>query len=318
MSPAAFVGFAAVFVLVAWSASAVLALLIVVARPALRRRGAATERKAAAFAVVAPSLIGVAVLVALLWGQTAGDHCEEHHHHAHLCVAHAGAWLDQSWAVVLVGVASATVLLRLVLVGGALLRTRHAVLRLRRVSQAMAHPGLRIVTSPLSFCFVAGLRRPEVFVSSAAWDALEPDQRQAVLAHELAHVRNGDLWRRAVLDLLGVLAAPLVAARLRSIWSSASERLADARAAESVGCLAVASAMVQMCRAGRVDQPLPGFTATGEALGDRVRAILEVEPTGERSASRLAVVMLLSTVMIVAMVLAFADPLHHVLETLLG
>ena len=39
--------------------------------------------------------------------------------------------------------------------------------------------------------FCAGLLRPRVVLTSALLDALDPDERQAAVEHELSHVRGG-------------------------------------------------------------------------------------------------------------------------------
>ncbi len=316
MIVASLIGFAAVFVLIAWTVSATLALVVLLGRRRLRRAGPAFERRAVAMAAMVPVGVAVAVVVALLWQPGVGDHCPDHTHHAHLCLAHGAAWLDRPWAVVLVAGAAATMLVRLGVVVASIVSTRRAVARLRRVSTAAND--VRLVESARSFCFVAGLRRPEVYVSTTAWDALSGGERSAMLAHERAHIRHGDLWRRTALELLGALAAPLATSVLRRAWSSATERLCDARAVEVVGPETVAAALVHVCRAGRPQPALASFPPTAEALAERVRAALTAEPIGEMAARRLATVSLLSMCAFAALALLFAEPLHHALETLLG
>ncbi len=313
---ASLIGFGAVFVLAAWTISAMLGLAVLLGRRRLRHVGPAFERRAIAMAAIAPVAVSIAVVVALLWQPGVDDHCPHHTHHAHLCLAHGAAWLDRPWAAVLIAVAAVTMLIRLGWVLGSVVRTTLAVARLRRVSTATN--GVRLVESPRSFCFVAGLRRPEVFVSTTAWDALDDRERAAMLAHERAHIQHGDLWRRTAMELLGVLAAPLVPSLLRRAWSSSTERLCDARAVEVVGRVPVATALVHLCRAAKPQPAFASFPPTAEALAERVQAVLAAEPMGEVAAGRLGAASVLSMVAFTALALAFAEPLHHALETLLG
>ncbi len=316
MIVASLIGFATVFILAAWSISAGLGLTVLLGRRWLRRAGPAFERRAVALAASVPVAVAVAVVVALLWQPGVDDHCPHHTHHAHLCLAHGAAWLDRPWAVVLIAGVGVTMAIRLGLVMASVLRTTRAVARLRRVSTATSD--VRLVESARSFCFVAGIRRPELFVSTTAWHALDARERAAMLAHERAHIAHGDLWRRLALELLGVLAAPLVPSALRGAWSSATERLCDARAVDVVGREPVATALVRLCRADRARSALASFAPTAEALADRVEAVLAAEPTGDVAARRLGAASVLSMLALAALALAFAEPLHHALETLLG
>src|SRR5262249_24021346 len=49
----------------------------------------------------------------------------------------------------------------------------------------------------------AGFARPRLILPRRLWDSLADDQREAVLAHELAHLRRGDHWVRR-LELVAV------------------------------------------------------------------------------------------------------------------
>jgi Zn-dependent protease with chaperone function len=179
---------------------------------------------------------------------------------------------------------------------------------------------VRIVESERAFCFVAGRGRPAIYVSSRVWSSLSEPERAALVAHEAAHIRAGDLRTRMVIEALLVLAAPLTAARVRAVWLHASERVCDARAAHATGRPeSVASAMVSLCRlqASRPAASL-GFTPHPDELADRVRAVLAGGPLGERAATRLQRAVTAACAVLVAAAAAAAEPLHHALETLLG
>jgi Zn-dependent protease with chaperone function len=312
------VGFAVVFLLVALSVSATLAALLAIGAPWLRRLGPAAERRAAELAALVPVILAVTVVGVLALQAAAGaDHCPVHGHHAHLCFRHGGAWLEVPWAVAILAAGAVVVLGRLVVLVATLARAGARVRALAAVSRRAGD--VQLVDSPRPFCFVAGLRRPTIYASTAAYGGLSLDEREAMLAHERAHVRGRDVARRALLELLTIAAAPLVPGFLHGRWEAANERWRDANAAHAAGADAVARALVQMCRIGAVRVAGAAFgTGQDRGLGGRIEAVLDEAPTGERAASRLAMATLAMTATAAVTAAAVADPLHHALETLLG
>jgi beta-lactamase regulating signal transducer with metallopeptidase domain len=173
------------------------------------------------------------------------------------------------------------------------------------------------VESERAFCFVAG---GTIYASAHVWAALSESERAALVAHETAHVHQGDLRMRALLEVSLVLAAPLVGARVRELWIASSERLCDARAADATGEPAcVASAMVSLCRL-QASRPVAsfGFTPNASELAGRVRAVLAGGPIGERAAAILHRTVLAACLALLAGSIVAAEPLHHAFETLLG
>lgn len=316
MSAASLIGFGVVFLLVCWTASAVLALLVTT----VGRRGPAVERRMAELAAVVPVALACAVVGILAVESVVGiDHCDSHGHHAHLCIRHGIGWAERPWAVAAVVAGVAVVGARGLLLVIATVRGHQMVSRLR--AAVVGDARVQLVTSERVFCFVAGLVRPTIYVSTAARDALSPEEWSAMLAHEQSHVANRDLMHRLGLELLLLLAAPLAGIVIRERWDAATERLRDTDAAEQASPEAVASALVHMARAQALP-PLGGiaaFTPTGEQLlTTRVEALLDGAPRGVESARRLARVALASSVVVVTLAFVFAQPLHHALETLLG
>lgn len=61
---------------------------------------------------------------------------------------------------------------------------------------------LTVFASPAAIAFTAGLVRPRVYISTAALDALEPDELEAVLLHERAHLVAHDPLRIAAARLI--------------------------------------------------------------------------------------------------------------------
>lgn len=313
MSPGSLVGFGVLAVVLVTAFSLIATGWFALTAERLRARGPAAERSAAAWALLAPIVLAVTIVgVIAAIGSGSVDHCIGHHHHAHFCLVHGAAWLERPWAVALAAASTITFVLRIAIVAWRRERARRAVAQVRRVSDLGDR--VRIARSDRVFCFVAGWRRPEVYMSSRAWDALSDEERDAVIAHEQAHADSGDLWMSTVVELASTVAAPLAGSWLHMQWADASERLCDAYAARATAPATVASALVQMCRAGHL-QALPGSFMPGAAtLEHRVRAVLSGAPMGTRLGWR---VWMLAGAAIVATTL-LASQLHHALETLLG
>ncbi len=314
------IGFALVFVLTAWTMSALTWLLTSASGDALRRLGPAAERRVTALAAVLPVLVAASVVATLVIRSVTGDdHCQEHDHHAHLCLAHGDAWAGRSWAIALVASAAAIMLVRLLLFAGTLLRGWRAVAALRTASRRIGD--VLVVESARPFCFVAGLHKPEIYASTAAWHGLDDEQRAAMLGHERSHVANRDLAWRAALEVVSVFGAPLTPSPVLARWEQATERLRDGDAARAVGSPeAVADALVRMCRLGASPAPAAsaGFTPAPAALAERVEALIGDRPRGDRAATALGAIWLLVVAAIAVATVTHAEPLHHALESMLG
>lgn len=312
----AIAGFALVFIVTAVTVSALGALVLGAARGSLQRLGPMAERRAAGAVAMAPVVVAMIAVAALVVQSTLGvDHCEVHDHHAHLCFTHGARWLERAWVVVALAVAAATFIGRAVITAASYVRGARSIRSLHAISHP--HGNVRIVESDRAFCFVA---RRGVFVSSRVWSALPAGERDALVAHEQAHVRHGDLAKRVALEVLLLFTAPLVAERVRAAWLRASERLCDAHAATVVGDPeTVARAMVSMCRIGS-DHPASAFafTPTVQELAARIQAVLAGGPLGHRAASVLGGVALVACLLLGVVGVAAAEPIHHAFETLLG
>ncbi len=311
------VGFALVFVVCAWTLSAIGGLGLAMFGARIARIGPLFERRVAVVVAIVPLLLAVAVTVALLVQSSLGeDHCMVHGHHAHLCLVHGTGWLELPSAVVTLSLVGATMLARGVLVGLAVVRGFGNIRALHAISQPL--DGVRLVTSERAFCFVAGWT-PSIYVSTRVWNTLSADQRAALVAHERAHVTQGDLRTRGWLELCLLVAAPLVGDRARATWLAASERVCDARAAQASSPEAVASAMVSLFRLQTTRPTLSfGLTPSQAELASRVEAVLGDRPLGERVTRLTARIVVATCAALVVGVAFAAEPLHHAFETLLG
>lgn len=319
MQAGSLVGFGLLFVALSWGVSASSALLLWLGHPVLRRTGAATERAAAAGALmIAPLLSAVLTIAVLSQSFSAEHHCLIHEHHPHLCLFHGGAWAETPWAVVVVSLVSAVFAARF----GERIRSGWRAYGARRTIEATPHvtkDDVLIVPARSLFCFVAGFASPRIFVSQAAWAKLDETERQALVAHERAHVAQGDLWRRFVLSLVALLGAPIVVKRALDHWKLASEKLCDRRAAEQVGDRAVATALLKLARGDTSHEIAFGGSFTnGASVIDRVETLLRDEPEGRFAAHLLLAMIVGVAAVTIALGVIHADPLHHQLETLLG
>ena len=82
------IGFALVFIVSTWLASALATTWAASSARYLSSKGPAAEKRAAALALIAPPIAGAAVTISLAgasWLFAAGDHCGSHGQHLHLC-----------------------------------------------------------------------------------------------------------------------------------------------------------------------------------------------------------------------------------------
>ena len=311
------VGFGIVFLIVAVVVSAVLGAGLAVLGPALARRGVGFERRVIELVVAAPVVTAAIVVGALIvHSAVADDHCAAHDHHAHLCVSHGGAWLERPWAVAIGAATLIVVLGRAVVLGAGLWRGRGRVRALARMARPVGD--VRLVESRRVFCFVAGLGRPAIYVSTAAWTGLPAEEREAMLAHERGHVEGGDVRRRLLVDLASIVSAPLAPGFLAGRWHDANERLRDRQAAQVTTPDAVAGALVHMVRLGAAQVAGLSFEARSSALAKRVRSVLVDAPQDVVAAGWLDAAAVTCAVTFAITAVVLADPLHHALETLLG
>lgn len=330
IQPGSLAGFALVYFVLAWTSSAVLAGAVLAAGKRLRRLGPRTERALVSTALLAPPLAALALVLSMAWLSLAearspsGDHCGTHAHHLHLCLMHGRGWGESASVLGAVGLFSAVTLtrafrrIREYLVTAALVRDveRHG----EHLSEVV--PGVLLVPSEGPLCLTAGLTRPRILISTRVWDLLASDERQAVLAHEKAHIEHGDIRWRFALDLVSTLGAPGFVRQVLGVWDRASERLCDRRAALAVTEPAVvANAIVRVVRLATTSREprMAGVSsfALREAIEERVEALLRGEPEGDHHARRALVAVSLTAFAFASAAVLFADPLHHVLENLL-
>ena len=325
-------GLIQLFILSVALLAGIVAALSALAYPHLRPRFArvAPARRARLLTALCLAPLGVAVLqtglfflpgiLGTIWPSL--DHCLAHaaDGHMHLCFAHppgtAGAWFG--WLIVL----GVTVGLGRPLVGD-LLKTWRSARMIRQLihtaeasdasTAALHRSDLRVIESPMPVA-VATAVGAQVLVSSAMVEALTPKLLDAVVAHEHAHLRRRDPWRRVIAMILSAGHLPKTRRAILDDLELACEQASDEEAAQVVGSrLHVAQALLAVARLAGA-QPPPAMTV---AFGDssieaRVNALL-ADPLPEGRVMT-EVGWLVTTC---ALALAVASPGHHLVEHLI-
>jgi hypothetical protein len=131
-----------------------------------------------------------------------------------------------------------------------------------------------LLDTSAAFAFGVGGRRPRIVITSGLDQQLTPEEREVVLAHEAAHLRNGDprllRWLRAV--ELGSSRAPLVVKSVAAV-RLAIERSADEVATGQDAARRRAAARAILVATGLEDPFLPALSQA-DTIARRVRALL--------------------------------------------
>lgn len=155
------------------------------------------------------------------------------------------------------------------------------VAELAEASGLKQPPAVKLLPDSVPGAFVTGGKHGRVLISSALIERLEPDELDAILAHELAHIAARDLPVMVVAGLLRDLVAwnPIAHLALRRLVAE-REFEADRHAASVTGKpLAVASSLVKMCELMRVrsrfePRPALAFLRSRGRLRRRVANLL--------------------------------------------
>lgn len=186
------------------------------------------------------------------------------------CSRCGGAHGSSAWLVTGLYAFAAALSIRLAWTGLRLLRATRAA----RVSGPVGRVATRVdlhgaeafvlpVAEPVAY--TVGLRRPHVVVSRGLLESLDRDERRALLAHELAHVRGGHQRMLFVAGVLGEALGFLPPLRaLRMSLRRHLESAADAAAATAVGDRAVVARAIAKAALASA----PAGTAAVAGAGD--------------------------------------------------
>ncbi len=262
-----------------------------------------------AFLCFAPKLLGLVV--------PAVDHCAAHGDgHFHFCLQHppATAGAPALWWIlgVIACAAAVTTLLRW-------RRFRRSMRTLQQLSAtarfSRAHDAWMIET-PLPWAVSVGVRQVRTLLSTGLVQSVPAPLVAAVVAHERAHATRRDAWWKIVTALLSLGHFPRTQRALESDLQLACEQACDEHAAAAVGSrVRVAQALLAVARVRQQRRELGPAALAFDAqdLTARVKSLLKTP--ARRSWPQSVWTLLL--VFVAALAAGFADPLHHMTETLI-
>jgi len=265
---------------------------------------------------VAVSLLAILVLAlpALLkFTGLIDDHCLAHGlHHPHFCLRHLPAF-EAGPLVLLLIAAGAWPIARLVRT--TLDQIRHARLANGIARLAPARRRLIVTDSEKPGAFLLGILQPRIVLTTGLIRKLSPAERRAVVRHEIAHARAGDLARRLVLALMMSTQFPPTRRRLIHHWSQAAEERADDAVAASGKGLDLASALIRILRDGAPERATDAHAigANSADVARRVKRLADRPP--EPIPSNWPESTLIAVLGLIALGLASQ---HHALETFVG
>jgi Zn-dependent protease with chaperone function len=284
-------------------------------------RAASTRADAAFLSALIPALAALGVVGGTLMPSVltaaglVADHCDDHGHHVHVCLAHGAT--TPGWLAALGAVALAVYATRAGLRLADVIRGARATRALERLGVRETHagfPATRVPGAP-RLCFATGVFRRRIVYSAALADHLSASELSAALAHEAAHLRRRDPLVLAILSVAGLFAWPSVARASRALFLAAAEEACDAEAAVTHGPEAVARALVA---AARLQLSVAnGLSLTGRTLTARVSALVTTDGLCVAPARGLVHAWVLPSALGVAVAL-FGAEVHHAVETVLS
>ena len=175
-----------------------------------------------------------------------------------------------------------------------------------------------VVASEFPIVGVIGVVRPRLIIAESVLDACTPEELEAILAHEQAHIeRRDNLWRALLMAAPDALAWLPISRRLQSAWHAATEEAADDCAGRlgRQGRPLLAQALVKVARLAVSrrepgDLPATAFYRGGD-IERRVRRLLAPEGAAARPHRAVRVVLALA---FAALTIASLETVHLILE----
>ncbi|HLK66285.1 MAG TPA: hypothetical protein VKU19_22780 [Bryobacteraceae bacterium] len=173
---------------------------------------------------------------------------------------------------------------------------------------------------------LAGVLRPRIFVAQRVMAALTPEQFEAAVRHEVAHLQSHDNSKRVLLLFApGLLPFFRGLDSLETHWSRIAEWAADDRSVEGDAqrSLALASALVRVARLAPAACPVPMIASLfqeGRDLAARVDRLLNAAPV--RSKRRFPMIPAGGAVLLASLAAMILQPttfhsVHRLLEELI-
>jgi Zn-dependent protease with chaperone function len=156
-------------------------------------------------------------------------------------------------------------------------RLRGLIAMRRMIAGAPTAGPLIVIDDPRITAFATPVGGGRVAITTGMLRQLPADERQALLAHEAAHLHHHHYWWVTAADLAASICPPLRATA--QMVGQSAERWADECAAEAVGDRkVVARALARAAVSAAPVQPAGGVTAVGGRVVDRVQAMLAPPP----------------------------------------
>jgi Zn-dependent protease with chaperone function len=317
---------AAIAALLGAGACVLVAALVVLLRPVVRRLDPSLRGDFAFAAAVLPAVVVVAGTAATALPSIAGvlglghDHCLQHDHHLHVCVVHGSALPPE--LAVLGAAALATWLLRAGLLVRASLQFTREVRALERLGTC-SHDRFPVVQIPGAprLCHAIGVLRRRILLSASVAAKLGPVGTRSVIAHETAHLRRRDPLANLVISCAGLFLLPPWQRLFQRAYRAAAEQACDDDAARLVGdgsvvaetLLAVTKLQQAAWQPGEVTSAFGFGQQPLEARVRRLLAGVASEPRRPHALPALAV----TTVIAFALAVQHAAFFHHAVETAL-
>jgi Zn-dependent protease with chaperone function len=273
--------------------------------------------------LIAGALVAAGLLLPELFN---GCHCETHGlHHPHLCLRHPANAEELFWpAAALFGLWSFWAVPKLGRVIGDVWSTQQWLSNVRRSpTRRVDGVVVRLIDAPNLGACAVGWLRPWIVVDQGLWNALDREERRALVHHEQAHCLRADPLTLLFLKLCAAVSFFSGAGRMLEAWLARAEAECDRHAANVMGCPdSVAVALLAVERYRQSTAPLAALTVGiyGAGLVQRVRALLEPEraPVRANVVSDLVAIVGAGFGLSLVVVLLIGEPIHHAAETLLG
>lgn len=307
-----------ILLIVALCSWALANLLIAAFTPLLKSSHGVAERRPLWLLALVPwllPLLATASLMLLALAKRLGwiqDHCLIHQaHHPHFCLQH----LPEMTLQLGHSLAGAGALLALLILFtwrmAQLFRLFKQSAVLRKLVKAGRVKNTLEKSQPLAFTL--GVRQPLIFISHGLRKLLNRRQLRIVINHEIAHIRNRDVLKNTLFEIL--LGLHLYPRLLRSRWYLSAEVRADAYVSRRFDSLEVADVLIKLQRAG-VNSPFP-VSVGGGVLPTRIDYLLNANTKQTHSQTKRQATSWLFYLSIAAFPFALACH-HHSLETLWG
>jgi len=234
------------------------------------------------------------------------DHCLIHfQHHPHFCFEHLPEFLvsvSQS-TFTYSGLALVSILFFSCVVRLLSNRTPRIIQRLLNKPRP-----LLIVNSKQEFAFTAGITKPFIAFSTALKYQLSKHEQRMVVAHEAAHIRNKDILKNTLFELM--LSFNLCKKRLRAAWYINTESRADAEVVQRFDPLTFASLLLRLKQ--RELSRVNATSIAGASFEARIRHLLAPQKNIKSAKYHglfLCIVALLITILSIH---------HHTIESIIG